>query len=380
MNKKYSTLLRGLIGVLLGALMIFLAVRISGKLQAGKKKPKQKVENQVAKVYTQEVKNTEIDVTIQEKGRLEALRRVELYSEVQGILLSGSRLFKAGTAYSAGDVILSLDAEEFRASLTAQKSTLYNLIAQTMPDLKLDYPDAADKWERYLADLDIQRSIPPLPEYTSDREKFFINSRNIVTTYYTIKNLEERLEKYTISAPYYGVVTEALVDPGTLVRPGQKLGTYISPSVYELPVSVAESARSYLAVGKRVTVYTLDSSASWTGKITRISPTIDPTSQGIPVYIQLTGKGLSEGMFLDAHIAGEPIPSGYEISRKLLVDNDKTFIIKDGKLQLRVVRVAIYKESTAIITDLEDGTLLLQNPIPGAYDGMLVSVASSDND
>jgi len=377
--KNKSGLLRSLIGLLLGALLIFLALKISNGLIAKKEKPKQNIEKQVAKVYTQEVLNAAVDVTIQEKGRLQALRRVELYSEVQGILLAGDRLFKEGTAYNSGDILLSLDDSEFRASLTAQKSTLYNIIAQIMPDLKLDYPEVADKWESYLKNLDIQRAIPPLPDYNNDREKFFINSRNIVTTYYNIKNLEERLRKYTISAPYYGIVTEALVDPGTLVRPGQKLGTFISPSTYELPVSVAESAQSYLAIGRSVRAYTLDRSQSWQGKITRISPTIDPTSQGIPVFIQLRGKGLSEGMFLEAHIAGDAIDSGYEISRKLLVENDKTFVVEDGKLRLRDVDVSIFKESTAIITDLEDGTVLLQSPIPGAYDGMLVTIATSEN-
>ena len=280
--KNKADVWRAIIGIVLGLILLFGAKTIGDRIVAGKKKPATKVENAVNKVYTQQVVNSEIPITLVEKGSLQALRKVDLYSEVQGVLLAGNRLFKPGRYYSKGSTIFSIDDREFKASLISQKSVLYNLITQVMPDLKLDYPEAFSNWQNYLNSFDIQQSTTPeLPEFTSDKEKYFINSKNIVTTYYNIKNLEERHKKYTIYSPFYAIVIESLVDPGTLVRPGQKLGTILDPSAYELPLSINESYKDYLVIGKKVKLYNLDRSESWTGKIARINATINPQTQGL---------------------------------------------------------------------------------------------------
>jgi multidrug efflux pump subunit AcrA (membrane-fusion protein) len=377
--KNNSNLWRAIIGLIIGIVIIYAAVKFAQKLINEKSKPEIRIEKQINKVYTQIVINETVPVSIQEKGSLQALRKVELYSEVQGILEEGERLFKAGQTYGKGRVLFSINDDEFRASLISQKSVLYNLITQAMPDLKLDYPDVFGKWQSYLDGFDIQKPTPVLPSFDNDREKYFINSRNIVTSYYNIKNLEEKHKKYIIRSPFYGIVTESLVNPGTLVRPGQKLGSILSPTVYELPVSVNESYKDYLQIGKEVTLYNLDHSKSWTGKIARIDATINTTTQGIQIFIQVRGKELKEGMFLEANIEGKSIANGFEISRKLLVENSKTYSIVNNALKLVDLDIAFFKEKSAVVTNLVDSTIILQNPIPGAYEGMLVENVDTSN-
>ncbi len=51
---------------------------------------------------------------------------------------------------------------------------------------------------------------------SSEKENYFITGRGIVSSYYNLKNLEQRLSKYVISAPFSGILTEALVTEGTL--------------------------------------------------------------------------------------------------------------------------------------------------------------------
>ena len=126
--------------------------------------------------------------------------------------------------------MLSLNSDEFYASLQSQKSNLYNLITSILPDLRLDYPTEFKKWETYLKGFDMNKTTPKLPDFSSDKEKYFISGRGILTAYYNVKNLEVRLSKHQIRAPFSGILTEALVTPGTLVRVGQKLGEFIDPS------------------------------------------------------------------------------------------------------------------------------------------------------
>lgn len=377
--KNNSNLWRAIIGILLGCLLIFLANMLANNIVESKAKPKTKIENKVNKIFTQTVQNGEVPVTIFEKGNLQALRKVELYAEVQGILKTGNKLFKPGQSYSKGNTLFSIDDAEFKAGLVAQKSVLYNLIAQVMPDLKLDYPDVFEKWNQYLSGFQIEQSTPTLPIFSTDREKYFINSKNIITTYYNIKNLEEKHKKYNIYSPFYAIVTESLVNPGALIRTGQPLGTIISPSVYEVPISVNESYKDYLAIGKKVTLHNLSRTASWTGKIARINATINPSTQGIVTYVEVSGKGLKDGMFVEAEITGKAITDGFEIARKLLIDNATVYTVEDQKLKSLPVDVAFFKSKTAIITGLPDGTILLNNAVPGAYDGMLVEIVNETN-
>ena len=127
-----------------------------------------------------------------------------------------------------------------------------------MPDIRLDYPIEFQKWEAYLTSFDINKTTPKLPVMNTDKEKYFISGRGINTAYYNVKNLEVKLGKYNLRAPFKGILTEALVTPGSLVRAGQKLGEFIDPSVYEMEVSVNAEFADLLKKGNSVKLNNLE--------------------------------------------------------------------------------------------------------------------------
>ena len=79
-----------------------------------------------------------------------------------------------------------------------------------------------------------------------EKENYFITGRGILSGFYNVKNLEQRLSKYRLVAPFSGVLTEALVTEGTLIRSGQKLGEFIDPTVYELEVAIGKILRRFV--------------------------------------------------------------------------------------------------------------------------------------
>ena len=151
-----------------------------------------------------------------------------------------------------------MDASEYYASVQSAKSNLYNTLAAIMPDLRLDFPDVYQKWQTYLSGFDLAKTTPKLPEMNSDKENYFITGRGIVSSYYNVKNLEQRLSKYVIAAPFSGILTQALVTEGSLIRSGQKLGEFINPSVYEMEVALSKDYASLLKVGESVLLNSLD--------------------------------------------------------------------------------------------------------------------------
>ncbi len=243
-----------------------------------------------------------------------------------------------------------------------------------MPDIRLDYPDEYQKWEAYLNSFDINKTIPELPTLNSDKEKFFISGRGINSAYYNVKNLEVKLGKYNLRAPYNGILTEALVTPGTLVRAGQKLGEFIDPSVYEMEVSVNAEFADLLKKGNTVRLHNHEKTKEYTGKVIRINGKVDATSQTIKAYIQVANSDLREGTYLEANLSARSEKNAIEISRKLLVDNRQLFVVRDSILDLVDVEPVYFSAESAVIKGVENGTLMLSKPTPGAYQGMQVKI------
>lgn len=357
-----------------GVLIVAASIFLGNYLIKINQKPKPKFKKDKKTVFVTTVENGETPVLITTNGSLVAKNKIEIYSEVQGVLQPTAKLFKAGTVYTKGETLLKIDNEEFYASLQAQKSNFVNLITAILPDIKLDFSAQFDKWNNYVSNIDINKPLPNLPQFSTDKEKYFVTGKNIVTTYYNIKNLEVRLSKYVVRAPFSGILTEALVTNGTLVRTGQKLGEYIDTSVFEIEIALSAQYANFLKVGNTIELTTLDNSKTYLGKITRVNGKIDATSQTINAFAQVTGGDLKEGMFLQARLNGNPEPNSFQVDRKLLINNNALYIVEsDSILTLKTINPVFFSSDKVIVKGLEDNTLVVTQPIPGAFEGMIVN-------
>jgi multidrug efflux pump subunit AcrA (membrane-fusion protein) len=371
--------MRKIILSILGVLLIVLSFLYAKKLIADKNRPKPVVAKVVKTVFTDTVQNATISIVIPANGSLKARQRVELYSEVQGIFRSGSYLFKPGQQYRKGQTLIRVDASEYYASVQSAKSNLYNSIAAIMPDLRLDFPEVFQKWQTYLNAFDLNKTTPKLPEMTSDKENYFITGRGIVTNYFNVKNLEQRLAKHTISAPFSGILTQALVTEGTLIRNGQKLGEFINPSVYEMEVAISESFADILKAGEPVNLTNLDKTESYKGVVSRVNGSIDPTTQTITAFIEVKNDNLKEGMYLEANLNAKDESDAIEIDRNLLLDSQQIFVVKDSLLDVIDVKPVYFSDTKVVLKNVPNGTIILKKTVAGAYAGMLVKPFLSKN-
>lgn len=369
--------MRKIIIAALGIVLIIIAFLLASYFIKNKNKPKPKFDKAIKTVTIDTVINKEIPIVITASGNLVAKNKIELYAEVQGIMQPTRKEFKAGTSYRKGEILLLINSDEFYASLQSQKSNLFNLITSILPDIRLDYPNQFTKWNNYLKSFDINKTVPKLPTFDNDQEKYFISGRGIISSYYNVKNLEVKLNKYSIRAPYNGIVTEALVTPGTLVRNGQKLGEFIEPKIYEVEVSVNAKFTNLLKVGNPVTLHNLERTNSYQGKVVRLNGKVDLTSQTIKAYIQVVDKELKEGVYLEADLTAKAEKDAYEISRKLLINNNSVYVVKDSLLDLIKVNPVYFKANSVVIKGLPNNTLILSQTLPGSYVGMPVKINST---
>ncbi|APY07797.1 efflux transporter periplasmic adaptor subunit [Winogradskyella sp. J14-2] len=371
---------RKIILSILGVALIVGAFLSANYLIANKNKPKPVVPKVVKTVLVDTVKNTTVPIIISANGNLIAKERVELYSEVQGVFKSGAKLFKPGQKFYRGETLISLDASEYYASVQSAKSNLYNSIAAIMPDLRLDFKDVYLKWQTYLNNFDLNKSTPQLPKISSEKENYFITGRGIVSAYYNVKNLEQRLAKYRITAPFTGILTEALVTEGTLIRSGQKLGEFINPSVYEMQVAVSKSYADVIKEGAKVELSNLENTKTYKGVVARVNGSIDATTQTITAFVDVEHKDLKEGMYLEARLDAENVEDAIEVDRNLLLDSEEIYVIKDSILDVIAVKPAHFSDKKVVLKNVPNGTVILKKPVPGAYAGMQVKAAATDTD
>ncbi|MEM9867635.1 MAG: HlyD family efflux transporter periplasmic adaptor subunit [Bacteroidota bacterium] len=369
-----------ILSIIMGGILIVGSLYFSGVI-AGSKKDRKTIPRKVVKtVFVDTVTNTTVPIIIPANGNLKAKRRVELFSEVQGVFRPGSKLFRTGQEYGKGQTLIRIDSDEYYASVQSAKSNLYNLLTSIMPDLRLDYPNIYPKWQQYLNSFDLQSSTPSLPEINSDKERFFVSGRGILSSYYNVKNLEQRLSKYNITAPFKGVLTDALVTEGTLIRAGQKLGEYINVGVYELEVSVSKTYGDFLKVGKEVVLSNLNKTKEYLGKVTRVNGRVDQNSQTITVFIEVSGEDLKEGQYLEANLEAKEEENAIEIDRSLLLENNQIFVVRDSILDIIPVSPVYFTDKRVVLKNVPNNEVIVSKTLAGAYAGMLVKVYAARAD
>jgi multidrug efflux pump subunit AcrA (membrane-fusion protein) len=343
-----------------------------------KEPPETKIRKTVKTVFVETVQNSTVPILIPANGNLIARHRVELYAEVQGVFKFSAKPFRAGQRYKKGQVLIEMDALEYRASVQSAKSDLYNQITAIMPDLRLDFPEVYPKWLNYLNGFNIDNAVLPLPQSNTDKERFFIYGRGINTAYYNVKNLEERLVKYKITAPFDGVLIEALVTEGTLIRSGQKLGEYIDPEIYELQVAIAKEYADLLQEGESVSLANNNETQSYTGTVSRINASIEQATQTVSVFIEVRDASLKEGMYLKANIEAKKVENAVALDRSLVNNSNEMFVVKDTILSSIKVQPIYFSDKQVVVKGIPDGEVILAKQISGAYKGMLVKVVSDN--
>ncbi|MFK5857516.1 MAG: HlyD family efflux transporter periplasmic adaptor subunit, partial [Bacteroidota bacterium] len=188
------------------------------------------------------------------------------------------------------------------------------------------------------------------------------------------------LDKYTLRAPYRGIVTESNINPGGLVRSGQKLGSFSNTSVYELELSVSASEAALVKIGDKAEIFSNEDNDIWEGEVSRINSAINLNTQTVSIFIETHAQGIKEGMFPNARIYSGEIYDVYEIPRNLVFENRWIYYVSDDSTLQRVdIKSVRFLEKTVIVKDLPEGLRILKKNIPGSFIGLKVKPVSANS-
>ncbi|WGK66247.1 efflux RND transporter periplasmic adaptor subunit [Croceiramulus getboli] len=323
-------------------------------VSCGTDKPKETKEKDFKEFETLTVNPQEIKSILNLTGRVVPLQKVDIISEVQGTARNTSKSFEEGTSFRKGELLIAIDDVDFRYSLKAQKSQFLSAMVNAMADVQLDYPNEFPKWNAFLRQIDVQERLPELPTDTSEQLKYFLSSRNIFNLYYSIKSQENRLSDYRIYAPFNGSLTKAFIDVGDLVRPGTILGELIRTDVYEVRAAVTAAAIENFKIGDSLSLYVRNVDRKVTGTIKRIGKSLDRDTQSITIFIEVPGKDLKEGMYVETDYVTNSFTDAVELSNELISRDDRVFIIEDSVVVAKAVDILQVNKNTSIVKGLKE--------------------------
>jgi RND family efflux transporter MFP subunit len=175
-------------------------------------------------------------------------------------------------------------------------------------------------------------------------------------------------------APFDGVVTEKLIEPGNMATPGQPLLRVEDTRSFRVDLRVDESRASRLTLGLAVDVTVDDEPAQQriAGIVTEVSRAVNADERASLVKVALTDvpPTLRSGAFARVRIPG-PTRRALTVPAEAIVTQGQVtsvFVVEDGVARLRLVRL----RDREVLAGLSEGDVVIVAPPPGLADGRAV--------
>ena len=372
-------------------LILLIAVGAGGALVLTKPKPeKRELEAVIPVVRIHTVELTDHRLTVTSQGTVIPRTRSVLVPEVAGRVIEVSPSFVPGGFFEAGDLLLRIDAHDYRQALIGAQSVQARArlrLAQVEAEAEL----AREEW-RELGRGEAQPLALFEPQVAEAEAA-------LAAAVAGVEQARTNLKRTEVRAPYAGRVQTKQVDLGQVVAPGAPLATIYAVDLAEvrLPLPDDELAFVDLPLGYRgesdgnrgpETILRAEFAGEvheWTGRIVRTEGMIDPVSRMIHTVAQVPdpyGRGkpgrppLAAGLFVEAEIAGKTVENVAVIPRAALRPDGRVLVVDgDERLRFRDVEVLrAMRESVIVESGLADGDRVCTTALSAVIDGMRVAV------
>lgn len=350
-------------------------VLINTKPETGKSSSRKSVLG----VKTMPVKYGDYTVSMSYPGRVAAREILTLTSEVGGKIILADVPLKVGQRFKKGDIIVNIFDEDVRAAHAAQVSLFLNTISTSLPDIKVDFPQEYDKWFSFFSNIDIDKRLPELPKVSSDKEKVYVSAKNILSSYYNLRQREIVLDRYVIIAPFNGIYTSVAKEVGSIATANSEIGKITSTDMLELVVGVSRYDAQKLLIGTNVDILS-ESGKVYHGKVDRISAFVDPSTQRVNIYVVFTEPGLEiiEGQMLALSMPSMVLSDVVECARETIVGDSLIYTVSNGQLVGKRIEVIATTPANSYIKGVTLKDTLVNESLVSPYAGMMVRKLDMD--
>jgi RND family efflux transporter MFP subunit len=306
-------------------------------------------------------------------GDLRPIERIEVRSRLEGDVLTV--LVREGQRVSAGQVMARFQSVEQEA---VQKSAEADRVAAST-ELQTAQWDLEQARELFR-----EGAIPERDVRAAEQAAATARAR-LAAAQSRLRSALMALTDTRVVAPVSGVIEVRNVSPGERVSRSAPLFTLVRSDVLELAAAVPAVQAADVKVGQTIRF----SAANRTvlGRVARISPTVDPASRAVTVYVQIpNGDGaLRGGTFATGRLVlstGEVISVPTAAIRHR-ADGGSPFVyrIKAGELEQVDVQVGFNDDATGqveIVSGLAAGDRIVVGNVGTLGRGMRVQIVGGE--
>ena len=185
-----------------------------------------------------------------------------------------------------------------------------------------------------------------------------------------------------VLAPTAGVIETRVVENGMRVSRGAPMFTLVKNDVLELAASVPARFASDVRTGQ-VAKFTADG-RTFDGRVSRVSPTVDPQTRALTVYVQVPNASgtLKGNTFAQGRVVGRTIPDAVLVPlgavRELPDDAGRyVFRIVNDRVQRTNISTGVVDEAAGVaeVTEgLQPGDRVIAGNVGTVGDGMKATI------
>jgi RND family efflux transporter MFP subunit len=306
-------------------------------------------------------------------GDLRPIERIEIRSRLEGDVISVN--VREGQRVNAGQLLArleSIEQESARESAEADRVAANTELQTAQWNLEQS------------RELFREGAIPERDMRAAEQATATARAR-LAAAQTRVRTATMALNDTRVTAPVGGVIERRNAAPGERVARGASLLTLVRSDVLELAAAVPATQASDVRVGQ--TIRFSAGNRTVIGRVARISPTVDPASRSVTVYVQIPNSDFSlrGGTFATGRLVlstGEVIAVPTSAIRHR-ADGGASFVyrIASGVLEQAPVQVGFNDEASGqveIVSGLDEGDRIIVGNVGTLGRGMRVQIVGGE--
>ena len=333
-------------------------------------------------------------VWLKSQGLVTAETSTVLSAQVSGRINHIDDAFVVGGSFEAGQVLLSLEDDDYRNAIFNAEADLANakqLLASELGKVKQAKREWRDLGDQASNDLFLRK-----PQLASARSAVLSAEANL-------QQAQLNLSRTKIKAPFTGQLLSKHADLGQFVAQGMSLADIYSTATAEVRLPITADQRSlitlYSGATKQVKLVAKYGTRQfqWMAHIDRIEAAIDTSSRQYYLVaslknpfqslssaeleesrnIERMNPPLAIGQYLTAMIEGDSVERSIRIPRKALRQKNLIWLLVDGRLVNQIITPLQVDRDFALVQfpkafqGRRDLAVIISD-LPFAYDGMQI--------
>lgn len=348
-------------------------------------------------VTTELINQSNVELQVSSQGTVEPRTSTTLVSEVSGAVLEVASQFEVGGTFKKGDILIRLDAADYKVAKQRAEAQLKSAKAQLLTEQARSI-QAKKEWQmtgRPIEDAPILALRTP---FLAEAEARLLQAEAEVA------QAELKIQRTVIRAPYAGMVSATHVDMGQYVTIGTRLGSIFAIDYAEIRLPMTDKQMSKLSLAKsaiknqpfteakvELKAMVNGQQVSWPAVLVRSEGTIEQSSRAQYLVAQIddpyhlnnqqNSQPLLMGTFVEATVTGKIIKDVYALPRYALRSNQRIATVTAEK-RLKMITVDYSYEDRNyyyLTSDLEGQVEVVTSGMGIMVDGMKVKPQSSDD-